>query len=110
LVTHLECLIDGVVASFQREADPGRVAQVGPQLADFLRRDGLALDDGEVIGGLTSGAAVLPNSAWLWTAKYPKANPVDHHLVAGWAELIRHHGASATRLAGSLFALEAVSR
>jgi hypothetical protein len=98
-------VIDGVIASFQREADPARLSRVAPQLTEFLGRDGLNPTESEVIRGLTAQDAVLPDFPWKWTAWYPKVHAVDNRLVAGWAEAERSSDIDVPLLAGSLFAV-----
>ena len=86
LVSNMEWIVDGVVASFQREDDPARAEAVARLIRPHLGQHQLTHD---LVAAHCAAARLFAAAPFRLNASHTRCwiNPADHQLVAGYVEL-----------------------
>ena len=102
-VTVMESLVDGVVASFQRERELARAQRVACCLQRRNRKLA-AIPVDELVAAQVAAPAVLAGSPWAMSpaGTWCQMSPADRWVVAGALSVTRTPGATAHRLSGEL--------
>lgn len=105
LVSNMEWIVDGVIASFQQEADPARAEAVAGLIREHLNHNQLTHD--LVAAQCTAPRLFAPtpfqlNASQTWC----HINPADHKLVAGYIELTVLPELDHPTLSGTLYRVE----
>lgn len=108
VVTVMESVIDGIIASFQREPDRPRAERV----SDCLRRKNAklrAIARDRLVNAQTSAPAVFAGPPWNLNpaATWCQLSPADHLLVAGEMTVTPPTGRAEHALSGRVFGVTA---
>ena len=92
LVSNMESIVDGVIASFQQETDPARAEAVARLIQPHLNKYRPTHD---VVAAQCAAPRLFSPPPFQLNPGHTRChiNPADHQLVAGEIELGRHPGA-----------------
>jgi hypothetical protein len=105
LVSNMEWIIDGVVASFQQEADPARAKAVARLVQPHLNQHGLTHD---FVAAQCAAPRLFAPPPFQLNAGHTRCqiNPADDQLVAGYIELTVLPQFENATLSGTLYQVE----
>jgi hypothetical protein len=101
LVSNIEWIVDGVIASFQQETDPARAEAVARLIQPHLNQHRLTHD---VVAAQCAAARLFSPPPFQLNPGHTRChiNPADHQLVAGDIELATIPGLRDAKLTGTL--------
>jgi hypothetical protein len=107
LIANMEWIVDGVVASFQREANPARAETIARLLRPHLNQHQLTHDLAEAQYAAPRLFAPPPFKLNTSCTRC-RIDPADHQLVAGYLELAVRSELEKAALSGTLLQVERI--